>query len=177
MIYVAAFNMSQYKGTLNRVSKPFNPILGETYELVRPEFKFLSEQVSHHPPVSACHAMGKDNEWEYSMHTNLKTQFWGSSMEVLHMAPSYVKLAPHQETYIIYKPNSLVHNLIFGTMYIEHLGKMKISKFGADGEETCFELEFKKQGWSKKNWAVIEGKVPVREGSDFNWIINGKWTE
>lgn len=56
MIYVAVFNMTQYKCTLNRVSKPFNPILGETYELQRPDFRFFAEQVQHHPPVSACFA-------------------------------------------------------------------------------------------------------------------------
>lgn len=34
-----------------RFSKPFNPLLGETYELVTPDFRILSEMVSHHPPV------------------------------------------------------------------------------------------------------------------------------
>ena len=43
LMYVAIFNMGQYKSTLNRVAKPFNPILGETFELDQPEFRFLSE--------------------------------------------------------------------------------------------------------------------------------------
>ena len=34
--------------------KPFNPLLGETYELFIPgKLKFIAEQVSHHPPISA----------------------------------------------------------------------------------------------------------------------------
>ena len=45
---VAGFSLCE-KGT----SKPFNPLLGETFELVTNEWRFLSEQVSHHPPVSA----------------------------------------------------------------------------------------------------------------------------
>jgi len=56
MIYVTIWSMTQYKCTLNRVSKPFNPILGETYELEGPNFQFVAEQVSHHPPVTACFA-------------------------------------------------------------------------------------------------------------------------
>ncbi|NXQ26992.1 OSBL7 protein, partial [Alaudala cheleensis] len=59
LVYVAAFAVSAYASTYYRAgSKPFNPVLGETYECVRPDrgFRFISEQVSHHPPISACHA-------------------------------------------------------------------------------------------------------------------------
>lgn len=41
------------------ISKPFNPILGETYEYKCDEFEYLAEQVSHHPPISACYCKGK----------------------------------------------------------------------------------------------------------------------
>lgn len=54
-LYVTLFYMSQYPCTKGRLTKPFNPILGETYEYVDPKFRLLSEQVSHHPPVSAIY--------------------------------------------------------------------------------------------------------------------------
>lgn len=34
LMLVAAFAMSNYSSTVGRTSKPFNPMLGETYELV-----------------------------------------------------------------------------------------------------------------------------------------------
>jgi hypothetical protein len=37
MVYVAAFAASEYASTIGRVAKPFNPLLGETYEYVRPD--------------------------------------------------------------------------------------------------------------------------------------------
>src|SRR5688572_26790960 len=37
LVYVAAFAASEYASTLNRVAKPFNPLLGETYEYCRPD--------------------------------------------------------------------------------------------------------------------------------------------
>ena len=40
--------------------KPFNPILGETFEHKTDDFELLTEQVSHHPPVTAVHIRGKD---------------------------------------------------------------------------------------------------------------------
>lgn len=55
--YVAAFAASSYGSTDGRVTKPFNPLMGETFEFVSPTggFRYVSEQVSHHPPISACH--------------------------------------------------------------------------------------------------------------------------
>ena len=52
MVYVAAFAASEYASTIGRVAKPFNPLLGETFEYVRPDkqYRFFIEQVSHHPP-------------------------------------------------------------------------------------------------------------------------------
>ncbi|KAL4688695.1 hypothetical protein H8959_004947, partial [Pygathrix nigripes] len=63
MVLVAAFAVSGYCSTYFRAgSKPFNPVLGETYECIREDkgFRFFSEQVSHHPPISACHCESKN---------------------------------------------------------------------------------------------------------------------
>ena len=51
MQYVAAFAMSNYSSTIGRTGKPFNPLLGETFEFVRTDrgFRYLAEQVCHHP--------------------------------------------------------------------------------------------------------------------------------
>ncbi|KAL1115129.1 hypothetical protein AAG570_007160 [Ranatra chinensis] len=49
MVYVAAFAVSSYGSSYFRAgSKPFNPLLGETYECIREDkgFRFISEQVS-----------------------------------------------------------------------------------------------------------------------------------
>ena len=40
MLRVAAFAVSAYSATVGRTSKPFNPLLGETYEFVCPERGF-----------------------------------------------------------------------------------------------------------------------------------------
>ncbi len=47
MAYVAAFSIASNASTIGRLGKPFNPLLGETYELEVPEmgFKAISEQV------------------------------------------------------------------------------------------------------------------------------------
>jgi hypothetical protein len=54
MCLVAAFSVSSYSTTIHRTAKPFNPLLGETYELDRLDdfgYRSICEQVRHneHP--------------------------------------------------------------------------------------------------------------------------------
>lgn len=56
-VYVAAFAVSAYASSFFRAgSKPFNPVLGETYECIREDkgFRFFSEQVAIHPSCLSC---------------------------------------------------------------------------------------------------------------------------
>jgi hypothetical protein len=82
ILYVAAFAVSGYASTDSRPCKPFNPLLGETYEADYPEkgIRFFSEKVSHHPMVMACHCEGKG--WKFWGDSNLKSKFWGQSIQL-----------------------------------------------------------------------------------------------
>lgn len=48
--YIAAYAVTNIASNIDRLSKPFNPLMGETYELTRNDlgFKIICEQVSHH---------------------------------------------------------------------------------------------------------------------------------
>ena len=53
MTYVAAFSISEYAIYYDRLTKPFNPLLNETFEFDREDdygWKLIAEQVGHHPP-------------------------------------------------------------------------------------------------------------------------------
>ena len=43
LIYSALFGILQYGIAKKRMKKPFNPILGESYEIVYSNFRFFSE--------------------------------------------------------------------------------------------------------------------------------------
>lgn len=40
---IAIFLISQYEAVYLRNRKPFNPLLGETYEIIQPNYRFVSE--------------------------------------------------------------------------------------------------------------------------------------
>ena len=93
--WVVAFSISSYGSCNARAShKPFNPLLGETFECVRDDkgFRFVSEQVSHHPPISVAHATGAGWEWEQSL--RIRSKFWGKCFSVLS----------HLEAIFLYEP-------------------------------------------------------------------------
>ena len=72
LAYVATYTISRFAALNDRNTKPFNPLLGETYELVTENFKILTEQVSHHPPVTAFHCEGPTYKMVSSTCTTMK---------------------------------------------------------------------------------------------------------
>ena len=53
LAYVAVYCITNLSVVERNSTKPFNPLLGETFEFVTKNWRFLAEQVSHHPPVTA----------------------------------------------------------------------------------------------------------------------------
>lgn len=127
MVLVAAFIISGYASSYYRNgAKDFNPLLGETYELIRPDkgWKYISEQVSHHPPVSATYCQSKTFIHEQIFHAKIK--FWGRSMEVHPEGYSRVTLPKFDETYQWNKIVMYVSNLTGSQRRIEHNGEINI---------------------------------------------------
>uniref|UniRef100_A0A915PDX0 Oxysterol-binding protein n=1 Tax=Setaria digitata TaxID=48799 RepID=A0A915PDX0_9BILA len=117
---VVAFIVSSLSCNYMRLSKPFNPLWFETYELDRTEesgYRFIAEQVSHHPPKSAFHAESKSYEFDGVVSPRLK--LWGSSVEVQPSGNFQLKLLNHGEIYTWKTLNVTVHNIVMGQIYIQ----------------------------------------------------------
>ena len=82
MVYVASYAASEYASTIGRVAKPFNPLLGETFEYARPDkgYRFFVEQVSHHPPIGA--AWAESAKWDYYVSSTLAS-FTGKKLTMI----------------------------------------------------------------------------------------------
>jgi hypothetical protein len=167
MCYVAAFAVSGYAHTQHRSSrKGFNPLLAETFEI--PELKFISEKVSHNPVVMAYHAEGEG--WELYGTSSGKTKFWGKSLEIIPTGVNHVKIG--DDHYQWTKPSSFMRNLMMGTKYLEHTGKMTIDNVST--EARCV-VEFKETGY----WGVpnqVYGAVYSPTG-ELETTLEGKWDE
>ncbi|XP_032436017.1 oxysterol-binding protein-related protein 3-like [Xiphophorus hellerii] len=175
MVYVATFAISAYTSSYYRAgSKPFNPVLGETYECDRPDkgFRFIAEQVSHHPPVSACHSDSK--HFCFWQDVRWKNKFWGKSMEIVPMGTTHVTLPAFGDHYEWNKVTSCIHNILSGQRWIEHYGEMAIKNKNSNVCQ-CKVTFVKAKSWNS-TVNEIEGVVTDSNGKVVHTIF-GKWHE
>jgi hypothetical protein len=100
-------------------------LLGETFELVTDKYRYFSEQVCHHPPISAFHYENQFYEVYSQAQTHLK--FNGRYLFFSPCERIYLNLKlknGKKEFYSSNLPMTSVHNLIIGTPYIDLFGKV-----------------------------------------------------
>ena len=182
LIYVAAFALSYFSN--NRVKerairKPFNPMLGETYELVREDFgfRFLAEKVSHHPVRMACQAESLANGgWCFTQSPQPVQKFWGKSVELNTEGRARVVLHAPGEQYSWSQATCFLRNVIAGEKYVEPVQTMTVhcetngmravatfksgGMFSGRSEDVTVEL-----------FGSGHGEAPLELG------LVGKWTE
>ncbi|XP_053351589.1 oxysterol-binding protein-related protein 1 [Clarias gariepinus] len=172
---VAAFAVSAVASQWERTGKPFNPLLGETYELIREDlgFRWMSEQVSHHPPVSAFHAEGLNDDFLFHGSIYPKLKFWGKSVEAEPRGIITLELPKHKEAYTWTNPTCCVHNIIVGQLWIEQYGNVEVINHKTG--ERC-SLTFKSCGLFGKELHKVEGFILDKSKKKI-CAIYGKWTE
>ncbi|KAI0032949.1 Oxysterol-binding protein-domain-containing protein [Vararia minispora EC-137] len=190
--FIGAFAMSNYSSTIGRIAKPFNPMLSETFEYVNleKEYRYVSEQVSHHPPISACWAEAP--RWHYYGEIDAQNKFTGRAFEIRPTGiahanlilpaewgpgyPSYTDRLQGDEPKVIEhfswkKVTTCVSGFLLGQPTIDHYGEMTITNHRTN--DTCV-LTFKPRGWRAKDAFEISGYVADASGA-LRYEIAGRW--
>ncbi|TRY81950.1 hypothetical protein DNTS_013398 [Danionella cerebrum] len=147
MCLVAAFSVSSYSTTVHRTAKPFNPLLGESYELDRVHefgYRSLCEQVSHHPPAAAHHVVSQRG-WSLWQEITIASKFRGKYLSIVPLV------------------TSTVHNIIVGKLWIDQSGDIDIVNHRT--KETC-QLKF-------SPYSYFSREVPRKA----HYILSGTWDE
>ena len=156
--YVAAFVISSLSSNWDRLGKPFNPLLGETYEIQREHFRMVAEQVSHHPPISAFQADSPDfimHGWLYP-----KLKFWGKSIEIQPKGKMTIELPATGDVFTWSGVNCCIHNVIVGKLWMEHFGTLEIVNH-TTGHKAVITL--KPAGCHSKDIHRVEGFIVDKE--------------
>uniref|UniRef100_H3BWN9 Oxysterol-binding protein n=1 Tax=Tetraodon nigroviridis TaxID=99883 RepID=H3BWN9_TETNG len=177
MVYVAVFSISGYAWASWRYRyKPFNPVLGETYESHREDrgFHYVSEQVSHHPPISACHA--ESENFTFWQDQRWKNKFWGKSVEIISSGLVNVTLPRYGDHYEWNKAVTCIHNVLSQQRWLEHYGEVVIRNTKSD-ICTCKITFVKSRYWSSDNSKnEVQGVVLNRAGEVVH-RFGGLWHE
>ncbi|XP_073525364.1 uncharacterized protein [Phyllobates terribilis] len=171
LVYASSFFVSVYYA-LQRTWKPFNPILGETYEMTNHGgITFISEQVSHHPPMSAGHA--ENDHFTYDITSKVKTKFLGNSIDIYPIGRTRVTLKKDGVVLELVPPPTKVNNLIFGRTWVDSPGEMILTNV-TTGDKVV--LYFQPCGWFGAGRYEVDGYV-YNADEEPKILMTGKWNE
>ncbi|RMZ67626.1 oxysterol binding [Pyrenophora seminiperda CCB06] len=177
LVYMAAFAISAFSNARVKdraIRKPFNPMLGETYELVREDkgFRFFAEKVLHRPVRMACQAEAQ--EWTFLQSPTPMQKFWGKSAEINTDGRVRIFLHASGEHYSWTLATSYLRNVIAGEKYLEPSGTMTIISETSGAKAVC---TFKSGGMFAGRSEEVSVQVFDATGSVLPMGATGKWTQ
>jgi hypothetical protein len=168
---ISSFSSSRVKGRADR--KPFNPMLGETFELVREDkgYRFIAEKISHRPVRMACQAEAED--WTFLQAPLPVQKFWGKSAELNTEGRARVILHTVGETYSWTLATSFLRNVIAGEKYVEPVSTMTIINEGTGVKAIA---TFKAGGMFAGRSEEVTVQIVDGGGQQLPQGLGGKWT-
>jgi len=159
--------------------KPYNPILGEVFKCHwlnedGSKTTYISEQVSHHPPISAFHT--------YNPYLNITFEGWcePKTQLSLNSASSFpngnFRIILHEtgEIYYISKfPSLTVYNILFGQIEIDIAGEFELT---CQKNSTTSNINITKGGNYEgyinvdKKKKLMQVKGSFEKGTKFNYL-------
>lgn len=177
LAYVAAFTVSSYATTACRTTKPFNPLLGETYECDRMAdlgWRSISEQVSHHPPMVAQFCEGVSG-WQCWQEFTMTTKFRGKYLQVIPLGGAYAHFTASGNKYTWRKVTTTVHNIIVGRLWVDNHGDMDIAGEAGPAAGYVAHLKYMPYGYfSKDAQRKVTGVVKDPAGVP-RYVLQGHW--
>eukprot|EP00698_Gefionella_okellyi_P007410 TRINITY_DN1806_c0_g1_i2.p1 TRINITY_DN1806_c0_g1~~TRINITY_DN1806_c0_g1_i2.p1 ORF type:complete len:413 (-),score=77.45 TRINITY_DN1806_c0_g1_i2:891-2075(-) len=120
--FVMAFMLSGLHLTCKQ-AKPFNPILGETFQATYPDgTQVYCEQVSHHPMVSAWELVEPNGLFHLSGHGQWIGSFRGNSVKGHQLGDITVRFHDSDTVHYGPLPEMWMRGVLLGERRVEYLG-------------------------------------------------------
>jgi len=104
--------------------KPFNPVIGETYEAIFDDgTQMFCEQSSHHPPISNWEVVGADNAYHFYGSGEWAASFRGNSICGHQMGLHYVEF-PDGGLITFELPQVWARGIMWGDRIVEYDGEV-----------------------------------------------------
>ncbi|KAG9238092.1 Oxysterol-binding protein-domain-containing protein [Amylocarpus encephaloides] len=183
LLHVAAFAISQFSSSRAKeraMRKPFNPLLGETYELVRTDkevpggFRFVVEKVCHRPVRMACQADSAN--WSFNQSPAPVQNFWGKSAELITEGRVRIILRlpdGKEERYSWNTATVFLRNVVMGEKYVEPVGTMVVTNETTGAKAS---VEFKQKGMFGGRSEDVQVDSFGIDGAPTGISLTGTWT-
>ncbi|KFZ20156.1 hypothetical protein V502_03323 [Pseudogymnoascus sp. VKM F-4520 (FW-2644)] len=157
--------------------KPLNPFLGELFlgkwVDAAGTTELVSEQVSHHPPVTAYSIYNKEKGVHLQGYNAQKASF-SRTINVKQIGHAIFSIPAYDETYLITLPNLHIEGLIFGAPFVELNDKTYITSSSG----FTAKIDYSGRGWvsGKKN-SFTATLYPTGKESSILYTITGQWNK
>ncbi|KAL1311431.1 hypothetical protein AAFC00_001592 [Neodothiora populina] len=162
---------------LGSEKKPLNPFLGELFlgKWVdhTGETQLVSEQVSHHPPVTAYSIWNKSKGVRLQGYNAQKASF-GRTINVKQIGHAILHIDEFDEDYLITLPSLHIEGLITGSPYVE----LNKSTYIISSTGYTSRVDYSGKGWlsGKKN-SFTATMFPNGKEKDVIYTVEGQWSE
>uniref|UniRef100_A0A914QGS7 Oxysterol-binding protein n=1 Tax=Panagrolaimus davidi TaxID=227884 RepID=A0A914QGS7_9BILA len=173
---VTIFALSSYSTIGKRTTKPFNPMLGETFDFDRRNdlgWKSVAEQVSHHPPTSALAAQSLHG-WSLNQSYTFTTKVKGRSLCMTPIGGTYVKFHNTNDLFVYEKVSTSTRmtNIMTGNLQTDNYGELCVKNLKTNSK--CI-LKFHESGYfTKTEPRKVSGEVLDSDGKA-KFRIEGSW--
>lgn len=162
---------------LGSEKKPLNPFLGElflgTWNDASGETTLVSEQVSHHPPVTA-YAINNASHGVRLTGYNAQKASFGRTINVKQIGHAILHLDAYNEDYLITLPSLHIEGLITGSPYVE----LNKSTYIISSTGFTSRVDYSGKGWvsGKKN-SFTATLYPHGKEKDALYSVEGQWSD
>ena len=173
LCYISAFIIGEIFLNIGRSLKPFNPIIGETYEYFNNNlnFRYYSEQVSHKPPVNAY--VGETPDFILYGDTLGDTSFkiFKGGMELSFNNKIHILFKKSGDHYTYIPPNAIAKGLMKPPLYVDYYGDVLIQNINNPAYK-C-ELKFIEESWAPNSLGNFEGTI--YNNDKIIYLLGGNW--
>jgi len=157
--------------------KPLNPFLGEIFQGKwvdgAGETHLVSEQVSHHPPVTAYNIWNDQHGVRLQGYNGQKVSF-SRTIHVRQVGHAILHFDNLDEDYLITLPPVHIEGLLFGTPFVE----LSKTTYIVSSSGYTSEVDYSGKGWvsGKKN-SFTAKTYPTSKPKDVLYSASGRWNE
>ncbi len=190
MVHILRWFIGTLKGqytarntSMGSEKKPLNPILGELFlghwpdKNGRGECQLTTEQVSHHPPITAYLLENKKAGVTLEGHSAQKTTFSGRTIQVKQVGHATLRVKPQvgggeEEVYLITLPQLVIEGLWYGSPYIELSGASHI----ASSTGYLATINYSGRGYFSGKAHSFKATVsPISQPTSALYTVEGEW--
>lgn len=165
---------------LGSEKKPLNPFLGELFlgkwEDAEGVTQLVSEQVSHHPPVTAYSITNEKHGVRLTGYNAQKASF-KSTINVRQVGHAVLHLDAFDEDYVITLPSLHIEGLITGSPYVE----LNKSSYIVSSSGYTARIDYSGKGWvsGTKNSlsAIVFPHGKEKSKHDIIYTADGSWSD